>query len=374
MSGKNVKLLVALKNIVDIVNICDDEEQSSERRYWVKPFLQNREIHSLESHLLKDILWDSKDYKNFCRLNVESFEVLLGQVHHKIKKQNTVMRTSISSRIRLAITLRFLATGDSYRSLEYLSRVSRKTISKFVPEVLEAIVEALRHDHLKTPSTQQEWKAVAEGFNSLWQFPHTLGAIDGKHIRIKNPQHAGSNFYNYKGFFSTVLLAVVDANSKFIYIDVGGNGRASDVVVLKNSSLQQAMNQGKLNFPDDEALPGQVAKTSYFFIGDDIFGLDRNMMKAYNRNRKLTTPEEIFNYRLSRARMTVEMAFGRLANRFRIFHRPIEVDLLTTDKIVQTCCVLHNFLTKSSFDFHDEHNLQLPQTMTPLPSQEHDTV
>lgn len=115
----------------------------------------------------------------------------------------------------------------------------------------------------------------------MWQFPHTLGAIDGKHIRIKAPPNSGSDFFNYKGFFSIVLLAVVNANGKFIYVDVGGNGRASDVVVFKNSTLHKAMKEGKLLLPSDKPLPGQVAKTSHYFIGDDIFGLDRHMLKAY---------------------------------------------------------------------------------------------
>ena len=61
-----------------------------------------------------------------------------------ITKQDTVLRDAISPRVRLAITLRFIASGDSYRSLEYMSRVSYKTISKFVPEVLQAIWNALK--------------------------------------------------------------------------------------------------------------------------------------------------------------------------------------------------------------------------------------
>lgn len=228
------------------------------------------------------------------------------------------------------------------------------------------------------PSTEADWKAVADEFNNVWQFPHTLGAIDGKHIRIKRPPHAGSDFYNYKGFHSIVLLAVVDAHSRFLYIDVGGNGRASDVVLLKNSSLHKNLKSEKLNIPRDKALPGQILKTSYFFIGDDIFGIDRNLMKAYNRNPNLTTPQEIFNYRLSRARMPVEMAFGRLASRFQIFHRPIEVDLEACDLVVTACCVVHNFLSKKLAGrprFGQEPFVpDLPSTITPLPVQQHETV
>lgn len=238
---------------------------------------------------------------------------------------------------------------------------------------------------MQFPSTASEWKSVANGFLNRWQFPHTLGAIDGKHIRIKAPAHSGSDFYNYKGFFSIVLLAVVDCSSRFIYIDVGGNGRASDVVLLKNSSLYAGIRNGSFDIPPDEPLPGQVAKTSYYFIGDDIFGLDYNMMKAYNRNSKLTTAQEIFNYRLSRSRMPVEMAFGRLASRFRVFHRPLEVDLNTCDLVVKACCILHNFLTKpvsypNKPGMLECHNLEeeplppLPDTFIDLPQQRHETV
>lgn len=116
------------------------------------------------------------------------------------------------------------------------------------------------------PSNESEWRKIEEGFNNMWQFPHTLGAIDGKHIRIKRPPHAGSDFYNYKGYQSIVLLAVVDAQSRFIYVDVGGNGRASDVVLLKNSSLYANLKSGKLNIPPDEALPGQHIRTSFFSL------------------------------------------------------------------------------------------------------------
>lgn len=59
------------------------------------------------------------------------------------------MRCAISSKVRLAITLRYIASGDSFRSLEFLTRVSRKTIRYFVPEVLKAIYEALQPIYLK---------------------------------------------------------------------------------------------------------------------------------------------------------------------------------------------------------------------------------
>lgn len=52
--------------------------------------------------------------------------------------------------------------------------------------------------------------------------------MDGKHILFKVPRNAGSSFYNYKKQNSIMLLTLVDADYKFIYVDVGTNGRVSD--------------------------------------------------------------------------------------------------------------------------------------------------
>lgn len=197
------------------------------------------------------------------------------------------------------------------------------------------------------PNTEREWQEIATDFNQLWQFPHTLGALDGKHIRIKSPTNSGSLFYNFKGYFSIVLFAAVDAHSRFRYINVGSNGKSSDSTIFSESSLYEAMQNGTLNIPQPEELVvDEGSKIPYFFISDDAFALDRHIMKPYNRNMKLSVPQEIFNYRLCRARMVVECAFGRLASRFRIFHRPIEVKLDSVDAIVKASCVLHNYLTK----------------------------
>ena len=65
---------------------------------------------------------------------------------------------------------------------------------------------------LQLPSTQQEWLTVSDAFNAKWKFPHAIGAIDGKHVAIKAPAKSGKEYYNYKQFFSILLLAVADAD------------------------------------------------------------------------------------------------------------------------------------------------------------------
>lgn len=79
--------------------------------------------------------------------------------------------------------------------------------------------------HFQLPQTAEEWQKVAKDFESQWNAPHVIGAIDGKHVEIKKPPGSGSYYYNYKKTFSIVLMAVVNANYEFIMVDVGTNGR-----------------------------------------------------------------------------------------------------------------------------------------------------
>ena len=152
-----------------------------------------------------------------------------------ITKKTSMMRQPIDPEIKIAITLRFLATGESYVSLMYQFRVHSSTISKFIPVVCNKIYETFKERFLRLPDTTEEWEIIEHETRCLWQFPKCIGVADGKHIAIIHPSNSGSEFYNYKGFFSIVLLAIVDYNYKFIFADVGCQGRISDGGVNRNS-------------------------------------------------------------------------------------------------------------------------------------------
>lgn len=86
----------------------------------------------------------SGKFANFCRMSAEDFEVILNKIGPTIMKKDTNMRKAIPIQERLAVTLRFLATGDSFTSLSYLFKISHQLISRIVPQVCEAIVNALK--------------------------------------------------------------------------------------------------------------------------------------------------------------------------------------------------------------------------------------
>ena len=89
------------------------------------------------------------------------------------------------------------------------------------------------------------------------------GALDGKHANCKCPPNSGSLYYNYKGFYSVVLMSLVDADYKFIWADISGMGSASDAPIYNASHLKECVEDGNLGFHDPEPLPNDNQDAPY---------------------------------------------------------------------------------------------------------------
>lgn len=105
---------------------------------------------------------------------------------------------------------------------------------------------------------------ISNDFMDLWNFPHAVGAFDGKHIVMQSPFNSGSEFYNYQSQFSIVLLAVVDAKYNFIYVHIGAQGRISDGGVFKASSLHEKVKGNVCNYQKPK--PSETRKFHTFFL------------------------------------------------------------------------------------------------------------
>ena len=98
-----------------------------------------------------------------------------------------------------------------------------------------------------------------------------IGGLDGKRVLIAKPPHSGSECYDYKGHFSVIMLALVDANYKFMYVTVGASGRASDGGVCQRYGLKVALEQDQLSIPPSAALPFSNRECPYVVEGDRAF-------------------------------------------------------------------------------------------------------
>nr|XP_039249583.1 protein ANTAGONIST OF LIKE HETEROCHROMATIN PROTEIN 1-like isoform X3 [Styela clava]XP_039249584.1 protein ANTAGONIST OF LIKE HETEROCHROMATIN PROTEIN 1-like isoform X3 [Styela clava] len=234
-------------------NTCTGTRNS--RRWWVHPILRKREEAGEFHALVQELRLQRPAYfKEYFRMSTKEFDKLLGIVGPKIEKLTTTYRRPISAAERLAVTLRFLATGDSYRTIANSYRLGISTVSLIVPDTCRAIWDTLQPMVMQCPSTQAAWTTIGNDFEARWQFPNCLGAIDGKHVIIQAPNNSGSMFFNYKKTHSIVLMAVVDANYKFVAVDVGGYGRSSDGGIFADSCFGRRLANGTLNLPNPRNL------------------------------------------------------------------------------------------------------------------------
>ena len=101
-----------------------------------------------------------------------------------------------------------MASGNTYRNMQYAWRVPH-TISAVVKDVVQAIIEEYTDGLLFCLTTEQGWNYMADQWYHRWNFPHSVGAIDGKHVACKSPPYSGSEFYKYKGWWMLIASSPI---------------------------------------------------------------------------------------------------------------------------------------------------------------------
>ena len=145
-----LECVVAAAVVVAVISKRRNKKKRKKRSVWVKPWLKRREERGVFNTLLQEFrLEEGMEYKKFLRMSPETFDELLGLIEDAILKQNTVMRDSISPKVKLAATIRYLSTGASYADLQHMFRIHKSTLSKIIPEVCEAIYSRLKEHYLK---------------------------------------------------------------------------------------------------------------------------------------------------------------------------------------------------------------------------------
>ncbi|KAJ8346597.1 hypothetical protein SKAU_G00279980 [Synaphobranchus kaupii] len=308
MNARNRILAIALA--MDI-----DEDPAVRRRgrsVWVHDINRGRRQFGEYHRLVQELHLDDAWFKAYFRLNRQQFEEVLQKIGPTIAKMQTNYRETISPAERL---------------------------------------------HLSEGA--KAWRKIAGDYERLWAFPNCLGAMDGKHVVIQAPPSSGSQYFNCKGAFSIMLLAVVDAHYRFTLVDVGAYGRSSDGGTLASSAFGTALRLGNLDLPEDRPLPGadHLGPQPYVFLADEAFPLRRNLLRPYP-GQHLGGERRIFNYRLSHARRMVECSFGILATQWRLYRRVLGVSPEVAECVVKATCILHNFLR---WDYDGE---DVPRTTT----------
>lgn len=142
----NVQLKQLLRKLCQIA-LDELTEALLEKRVWTRPWILKRNERGSSALVLEELRnEDAKEYISILRMLPDVFDILLSLVMPKIQRQHTIMREALPAKVKLEITLDFLSSGISYRRLSHFYRVSRCSISKFIPEVCEEIFKALKEN------------------------------------------------------------------------------------------------------------------------------------------------------------------------------------------------------------------------------------
>ena len=293
-----------------------------------------------------NVVWNTYSdsrFKRTFRVSRGTFEFILSKIRHRLERQ-TLCEEPISPEFRLGICLYRLGRGDYLYTVAEMAGVGLSTVAMIVSEVCKAITECMWEQsvHKFLPKTTEEFKEKMLDTEELWQFPFSWAAVDGCHIPIKCPPgglESCKEYHNFKNFYSVVLMAMVDAKYRFVWGSCGFPGNSHDSVILQATSLWNKIQEGSF-LPDfSNSLEGVMIPP--LIIGDSAFPFEKWLMKPYT-NAVLTPKQRYFNYRLSRARMVIEGAYGQLKGRWRILMRKSESSHEEVKVYTLACMVLHN--------------------------------
>ncbi|XP_073699849.1 uncharacterized protein [Garra rufa] len=288
-----------------------------------------------------------------------------------MEKEDTAFRLSIPHHKRIAIALWKLATNSEYRTISHLFGVGRTTVWRCTKEFCVAAADILLAELIPLPSTESLAK-MAEYFERRWGVPQCVGAIDGSHIPIIAPREHHNDYVNRKGWHSIILQAVVDGKGQFWNICVGRPGSLHDARVLRLSKLWDLLNTQTFFPAHTRHIGGE--NLGYYIIGDAAYPAQPWLVKPFTDTGRLTEQQDMFNARISRARVMVETAFGRLKGRWRCLLKRNDCDLDLAREMVVACCILHNLCEQHNEVCRPEwmasDSPQYQQPSTPLPERE----
>ncbi|CAF2206379.1 unnamed protein product [Rotaria magnacalcarata] len=346
---RNMNKIVSFLKCKNTINDCESIIQPLSLSNLV-PFKFNS-----EGELLKRSIWskpkstqwfdeifpqmDGRDFKEHFRVNRSTFNFLVKELGPHICKMTTTMRDPISVVKRIAVALHYLASCEEYRVVSSLFGIGKSTANVIVHEFVDVVNEFLLPKFVQFPLSEEKLKECSQDFEAILGFPQCVGAVDGCHIPVSPPKEQAISYYNYKGWYSMVLFAVVDCRYRFIYTSVGSPGRNNDGYILQNSSLKAILDS---NLFDKSCKELGGSRVPLCLMGDSAFPLTSHLLKPYPEHLELNEVQKNYNKIFCGARRVVENAFGRLKARFRIVYKRMECDINFATQIINTCVTLHN--------------------------------
>jgi hypothetical protein len=288
------------------------------------------------NHVLKSLhegMWHTK-----YRMSYPAFENLVNILRDDLRRVSANCRSGapITAEIIVGMGIRWLA-GEKYQSLVDIFDVSRTEHYKCRKDFISAL---LRNKTLgiKLPKCPEDWEDVRSGFarkSYLQLFHGCCGALDGFFQPMNKPtigecnKPIGYHSGHYKSY-GVNCQGACDSRLRFLFFGVVGAGTCHDSNALDTAAgLKEAIDSLCLGL---------------YFVGDAAYNLSERLLVPFTGSQREDPDKDAFNFYLSQLRIRIEMAFGRLVNKWRILKTKLECDLTRNAEIIMCCAILHNYV------------------------------
>lgn len=281
-------------------------------------------------------------FRRMYRMPIFYFNELLGRIRFKFETADVEMArrssgSEVCAEVRLALTLRYLAGGTVW-DIRSNFGVSKTEFYRSVWTVIDALnsefpidLDISDVDKLKELEKRYALKSRQNAIRGA------IGAIDGCLISQKNPgcsvDNAGRYYCARKEKFAILLMAICDADRRFLWFDMSCTPTTHDSLAWLTTELGQIFERGELPNP-------------FFLLGDSAFTCTLSMISPGK--------DDDFNFEHSSLRINIECAFGQLIRRWGLLWKPLEMEFKKRTGVIGCCIRLHNFCIDSRIEIEQD--------------------
>lgn len=273
------------------------------------------------------------EFKKAFRMSRATFDMICDELETAIVKKDTMLRSAIPVRQRVAVCVWRLATGEALREVSKRFGLGISTCHKLVLEVCTAIRSVLMPKFLNWPD-EKRTAEIKHDFESFSGIPNVAGAMYTTHIPIIAPKVSVAAYFNkrhternQKTSYSITVQGVVDQRGAFTDICIGYPGSMSDDQILEKSALSQRAKQGKMKDVN--------------IVGNLGYPLQDWVLVPYS-HQNLTWTQHAFNEKIEVVQRVAKESFMRLKARWKCLQKRTEMKLQDLPVVLGACCVLHN--------------------------------
>ncbi|KAH8270314.1 hypothetical protein KR018_007728 [Drosophila ironensis] len=335
------------------------------RLEWTKEWLRKNQAEFLSTENLLSELQSRKDecyHLNYFlaitesqfRYLVQKMEPIISQYAPQRKKK------SFSAEERLAITLKYLATGEVHSCRNYCFRASKIVINEMIANICLGFYEHLKDQYVTLPKTDDQWRSSAEEMERKHNLPHCVGNLFMRSIQLQGSgPGSGSNSNGGSGSgaaaaaaaaigddrkrATVIFTAIVDADNNFQYakVEQAATSRPNDIY---NQTTAVQLIRHKMNALEEQS--EHLDRQGYYFAGESVLPATSYLVTTRNLPKDRVVLEA-----LEQINAHAEQTMRILCNMFPILAQPLRISDKHIREVVLGCVALYNFLRKTDDSF-----------------------